>query len=100
MKWSDPATIARISFLNMVCNMGRIGHIAIYLMISIWHGGFAGVLSRHSHGRPGVSARPTRSHVASRIRRTLHRIACKERVSWPSLASLRPQAWRSLWRWT
>ena len=39
MKWSDPATIARISFLNMVCNMGRIGHIAIYLMISIWHDG-------------------------------------------------------------
>jgi len=56
MKWSDPATIARISFLNMVCNMGRIGHIAIYLMISIWHGGFAGVLSRHSHAARRISA--------------------------------------------
>ena len=35
MKWSDPATIARISFLNMVYNMGRIGITANSTMISI-----------------------------------------------------------------
>ena len=35
MKWWDPATIARISFLNMVCNMGRIGMAPNSLMISI-----------------------------------------------------------------
>jgi hypothetical protein len=40
MKWSDPATIARISFSNMGGNMGRIAVEPDYPMISIWRGGW------------------------------------------------------------
>jgi len=76
MKWSDPATIARISFLKMVCNMGRIGHIYISPMISIWHDGrrsAASVLRRQSQGRPGPRERPTGSAISRRIRQTEYR---------------------------